>query len=48
MCEKVSFTFFLKIMYRVDIVEMRRHSEFDIDSDGTVSEEEARVSNLHV
>ncbi|XP_025110822.1 glucosidase 2 subunit beta-like isoform X1 [Pomacea canaliculata] len=26
----------------VDIVEMRRHSEFDIDSDGTVSEEEAR------
>ncbi|KAK7508152.1 hypothetical protein BaRGS_00000391 [Batillaria attramentaria] len=27
---------------RVDLVEMQRHMEFDIDSDGTVSDEEAR------
>ena len=36
----------LTLLFRVDYVEMQRHIEFDIDSDGTVSMEEARVSQV--
>lgn len=30
---------------RLDYIEMKKRIEFDIDSDGTVSDEEAKVSS---
>ena len=32
---------------RVSVEEMQDHSEFDIDTDGTVSVEEAKVTQKH-
>lgn len=33
-------------IFRVDYPELMKHSEFDIDSDGTVSTEEAKVKYI--